>query len=171
MKIHASFSWPCVMSRTPTVALELWPSAATSTGRASTHPVEVRQSVFEQPRRRVEFSRPAPRCSVDPTRSRQTSRCLRCDASCLHLPDSPRQIQWDKAIHGSHATGAFRKKRVEQEVSSGRYETADQLIAEAIRYFLDERGRSQRRLDALRRIGRAVDEAGLYDRVLVPGHP
>jgi ABC-type antimicrobial peptide transport system ATPase subunit len=35
---------------------------------------------------------------------------------------------------------------------------------------LDERQRAQRRLDALRRIGRAVDEAGLYERVLIPGH-
>src|ERR1039458_5600296 len=35
---------------------------------------------------------------------------------------------------------------------------------------LGERQRAQRRLDALRRIGRAVDEAGLYERVLIPGH-
>ena len=34
--------------------------------------------------------------------------------------------------------------------------------------FLDERQRAQRRLDALRRIGQVVDQAGLYERVLVP---
>ena len=33
----------------------------------------------------------------------------------------------------------------------------------------EQRGRrGRRRLDAVRRIGRAVDEAGLYERVLVP---
>lgn len=60
-------------------------------------------------------------------------------------------------------------RQVERELASGRYENSDQLIEEAVRYFLDERERGQRRLDALRRIGRAVDEAGLYERVLVPG--
>ena len=45
----------------------------------------------------------------------------------------------------------------------------DELIEPAVRHFLDERRRAQRRLDALRRIGRAVDEAGLYERVLIPG--
>ena len=61
------------------------------------------------------------------------------------------------------------RSQIEQELASGRYENSDQLIEEAVRYFLDERERSQRRLDALRRIGQAVDEAGLYERVLVPG--
>jgi Arc/MetJ-type ribon-helix-helix transcriptional regulator len=60
-------------------------------------------------------------------------------------------------------------RQVERELASGRYENSDQLIEEAVRYFLDERERGQRRLDALRRIGQAVDEAGLYERVLVPG--
>jgi Arc/MetJ-type ribon-helix-helix transcriptional regulator len=61
------------------------------------------------------------------------------------------------------------RRQVEQELTSGRYENSDQLIEEAVRYFFDERERGQRRLDALRRIGQAVDEAGLYERVLLPG--
>ena len=61
------------------------------------------------------------------------------------------------------------RRQVEQELTSGRYENSDQLIEEAVRYFFDERERGQRRHDALRRIGQAVDEAGLYERVLVPG--
>jgi len=59
-------------------------------------------------------------------------------------------------------------RQVEQELATGRYHTSDQLIEEAVRYFLDDRARCQRRLDALRRVGQAVDEAGLYERVLVP---
>ena len=61
------------------------------------------------------------------------------------------------------------KRKVEQEIASGRYNSSDELIAQAVRYFLDDRLRGQRRLDALRRIGQAVDQAGLYERVLVPG--
>jgi Arc/MetJ-type ribon-helix-helix transcriptional regulator len=60
------------------------------------------------------------------------------------------------------------KAQVDQELASGRYRRVDELIEQAIRHFLDERQRGQRRLDALRRIGREVDQAGLYDRVLVP---
>ena len=59
-------------------------------------------------------------------------------------------------------------KQVEQEIASGRYHSSDELIAQAVRYFLEDRLRGQRRLDALRRIGQAVDQAGLYERVLVP---
>ncbi|HXB70334.1 MAG TPA: hypothetical protein VNY05_18940 [Candidatus Acidoferrales bacterium] len=59
--------------------------------------------------------------------------------------------------------------QIEQELASGRYHSSDDLIEQAVRHFLDERQRAQRRLDALRRIGRAVDEAGLYERVLIPG--
>ena len=44
-----------------------------------------------------------------------------------------------------------------------------QQIEQAVRHFLDDRRRSQRRLDALRRIGDEIDQAGLYERVLVPG--
>lgn len=60
------------------------------------------------------------------------------------------------------------RKQVEQELASGRYQSSDELIEQAVRHFLDERQRGQRRLDALRRIGQAVDQAGLYERVLIP---
>ena len=60
------------------------------------------------------------------------------------------------------------KRQVQQELASGLYGSADELIQQAVRHFLDERQRGQRRLDALRRIGQAVDEAGLYERVLLP---
>jgi Arc/MetJ-type ribon-helix-helix transcriptional regulator len=59
-------------------------------------------------------------------------------------------------------------KQVEQELASGRYQSRDELIEQAVRHFLDERQRGQRRLDTLRRIGQEVDEAGLYERVLLP---
>ena len=60
------------------------------------------------------------------------------------------------------------RKQVQQELADGLYRSADELIEQAVRYFLDERQRGQRRLDALRRIGQAVDQAGLYERVLIP---
>jgi Arc/MetJ-type ribon-helix-helix transcriptional regulator len=59
-------------------------------------------------------------------------------------------------------------KQVEQELASGRYRSRDELIEQAVRHFFDERQRGQQRLDALRRIGQAVDQAGLYERVLMP---
>lgn len=61
-------------------------------------------------------------------------------------------------------------EQVEQELASGRYQRPDELVEQALRQFLGERQRGQRRLDALRRIGQAVDHAGLYERVLIP-HP
>lgn len=61
------------------------------------------------------------------------------------------------------------RNQVERELASGRYQSRDELIEQAVRYFLEDRHRGQRRLDALRRIGQAVDQAGLYERVLVPG--
>jgi len=61
------------------------------------------------------------------------------------------------------------RKQLEQELSSGRYQSTDELIEQAVSHFFDERQRGQRRLDALRRVGHAVDEAGLYERVLVLG--
>jgi len=60
------------------------------------------------------------------------------------------------------------KKRVDQEVASGRYRSTDDLIEQAVRYFLDERQRGRQRLEALRRIGDAVDQAGLYERAVIP---
>ena len=59
-------------------------------------------------------------------------------------------------------------KQVEQELASGPYQTHDEFIEQAVRYFLDDRRRGHRRLDALRGIGLAVDEAGLYERVPIP---
>ena len=58
--------------------------------------------------------------------------------------------------------------QVEQELANGRYRSPDELIEQAVRHFFDARQRGQQRLDALRRIGQAVDEAGLYERVLIP---
>jgi Arc/MetJ-type ribon-helix-helix transcriptional regulator len=54
-------------------------------------------------------------------------------------------------------------KQVEQELANGHYRSRDELIEQAVRHFFDERQRSQQRLDALRRIGQAVDQAGLYE--------
>ena len=59
------------------------------------------------------------------------------------------------------------RKQVEQELASGRYQSRDELIEQAVRHFLDEGQRGQRRLDALRRAGQAVDQASLYERVLI----
>jgi Arc/MetJ-type ribon-helix-helix transcriptional regulator len=56
---------------------------------------------------------------------------------------------------------------VEREVSSGRFPSADHLIAQALRDFFEERERENSRREALRRIGDAVDRAGLYDKVLL----
>jgi Arc/MetJ-type ribon-helix-helix transcriptional regulator len=61
------------------------------------------------------------------------------------------------------------RKRLEQELASGQFHSPDELIEQAVRQFFEERERGQRRLDALRRIGEAVDQAGLYERVPVPG--
>jgi Arc/MetJ-type ribon-helix-helix transcriptional regulator len=60
------------------------------------------------------------------------------------------------------------REQVEQELATGRYHNSDELIVQAVRYFLDHRLQDQQRREALRRIGRAVDQAGLYERVLVP---
>ncbi len=43
-----------------------------------------------------------------------------------------------------------------------------EFIEEAVRFFLEDRERAQQRNDAWRRIGTAVDEAGLYERILIP---
>ena len=59
-------------------------------------------------------------------------------------------------------------REVERELANGTYRSRDELIEQAVRQFFDERQRGQQRLDALRRIGQAVDQAGLYERVLIP---
>jgi predicted transcriptional regulator len=55
---------------------------------------------------------------------------------------------------------------VEQELASGHDRSRDELIEQAVRHFFDERQRGRERLDALRRIGQAVDQAGVYERVM-----
>jgi putative addiction module CopG family antidote len=59
-------------------------------------------------------------------------------------------------------------KQLQQEVAAGHYASASALIEQAIRRLFDEQQRGNIRLEALRRIGQAVDQAGLYDRVLIP---
>jgi putative addiction module CopG family antidote len=59
-------------------------------------------------------------------------------------------------------------KQVEQELASGRYRSRDEWIEQAVRRLFDDRQRGQQRLDALRGIGQAVDQADLYERVLIP---
>jgi site-specific DNA-methyltransferase (adenine-specific) len=61
------------------------------------------------------------------------------------------------------------RRQVEQELASSRYRDSDQLIEEAVQCFLDDRQRDRRRVDALRRIGQAAEEAALHERALVPG--
>ena len=59
-------------------------------------------------------------------------------------------------------------KQVERELAAGNFRSREELIELAVRHLFDERQRGQQRLNALRRIGQAVDQAGLYDRVLIP---
>ena len=59
--------------------------------------------------------------------------------------------------------------QVERELANGNYRSRDELIEQAVRHLFDERQRGQERLDGLRRIGQAVDQAGLYERVPIPG--
>ena len=58
-----------------------------------------------------------------------------------------------------------------QRVATGQYESADALIGQAVRQFFEAEHRGQRRLNTLRRIGKAADQAGLYDGVLIPDPP
>jgi Arc/MetJ-type ribon-helix-helix transcriptional regulator len=60
------------------------------------------------------------------------------------------------------------ENRVKDELAGGQYRDVNQFVETAVQCFLDQRQCSQRRLQALRRIGQAVDAAGLYERVLVP---
>ena len=60
------------------------------------------------------------------------------------------------------------ERRVEGELAAGQYRDASQFFETAVQYFLDERQRNRQRVEALRRVGQAVDDAGLYERVLVP---
>jgi Arc/MetJ-type ribon-helix-helix transcriptional regulator len=59
-------------------------------------------------------------------------------------------------------------QQVREELATGLYRSSDELIERAVRHFLTERQRGQQRHEALRRIGQAVDQAGLYERVSIP---
>ena len=59
-------------------------------------------------------------------------------------------------------------KQLQQEVADGRYPSTNAVIEQAVRRFLDQQRRGADRLEALRRIGDAVDQADLYERVLLP---
>jgi len=61
------------------------------------------------------------------------------------------------------------RERAGQEFAGGRYQVRNEPIAQTARHFLEDSNRGQGQLDALRRIGQAVDKADLYERVLVPG--
>jgi len=58
--------------------------------------------------------------------------------------------------------------KLQQHLTTGRFPDANALIEQAVRRFLDEEQRSDDRLEALRRVAQAVDDAGLYERILVP---
>ena len=59
------------------------------------------------------------------------------------------------------------EERVESEIAMGDFQSSDQLIGEAVQFFLEKR-RSMRRRQALRELGDAVEAAGLYDQVYIP---
>ena len=59
-------------------------------------------------------------------------------------------------------------KKVQQEVAAGRYPSTNALIELAVRRLLREKDCGADLLEALRRIGNAVDQAGLYERVCLP---
>lgn len=61
------------------------------------------------------------------------------------------------------------KNQVDQEIAVGHFNSADELIERAVHHFLVEEERAAARIAALRSIGDAVDHAGLYGRVYIPG--
>ena len=58
-------------------------------------------------------------------------------------------------------------EQVQREIAEGRYPSADVMVEEALRVLLEQNKRGFERLNALERIGSAVDHAGLYDKILV----
>ena len=78
-------------------------------------------------------------------------------------------VKWSEGTAMDVTLPADLRKQVEQELASGRFQSPDEFFEQAVRQFLDERQRGQRRLAALRRMGQAVDQAGLYEQALVPG--
>lgn len=59
-------------------------------------------------------------------------------------------------------------RQVEQQIATGSYRTADELMEEAVSLLLDQRARAKGRIESLRRIEKMVEEAGLADKVLLP---
>ena len=59
--------------------------------------------------------------------------------------------------------------QIEQELAAGRFRSSDELIESAVRQYLDVKRRAVERQAALRSIGDAVDRAGLFERVIIPG--
>jgi len=60
------------------------------------------------------------------------------------------------------------EERINRELAGGRYRDRNQLIEDALQDFFDRRQRDESRVQALRRIAQAVDDAGLYERALLP---
>lgn len=59
-------------------------------------------------------------------------------------------------------------EQVRQELAEGCYRGTDDLIEQAVRHFLEDAQRSHQRRNSLRRLGDAVDQAGLFGRILIP---
>jgi Arc/MetJ-type ribon-helix-helix transcriptional regulator len=57
-------------------------------------------------------------------------------------------------------------RRVEGELAAGQYRDANQFVDTAVQFYLDRNERNRQRTQALRRVGQAVDDAGLYERCL-----
>jgi Arc/MetJ-type ribon-helix-helix transcriptional regulator len=60
------------------------------------------------------------------------------------------------------------EQQLQSEVAAGRYPNASALCEQTLRQFLSEQQCGKERLEALRRLGQAVADAGLYETVLLP---
>lgn len=61
-------------------------------------------------------------------------------------------------------------QQLQTEVAAGRFPSASAIIEQALRRFLSEEQRGTKTLQALRRIGQAVDDAHVYERIVLPDH-
>lgn len=61
-------------------------------------------------------------------------------------------------------------QQLKTEVAAGRFPSASAIIEQALRRFLSAQQGGAERLEALRRIGQAVDDAHLYERIVLPDH-
>ena len=59
-------------------------------------------------------------------------------------------------------------RQIEQQIASGGYRTAEELVEEAVSLLLDDRAKALLRREALDRVMQMADDAGLYERVLIP---